>query len=173
MRMSNAMSGSKRPPPQARDPNKPKRPMTGYLLFMQDKFQELKKEHPNATSSELFKMSGPAWSSLDEDERRPFVQEAEILQSRYRAEKAKYESKQGADADHAPAIPSKDEAPPKKSKKTPAAATSATAPPPASEKAPVDKAKEKTRKVAAAEGGDAGAQPKKKKKSKDAKATSD
>ncbi|KAJ2743837.1 FACT complex subunit ssrp1 [Coemansia sp. BCRC 34301] len=175
MRMSNAMGGGgKRPPPHARDPNKPKRPMTGYLLFLQDKIPELKKEHPNATSSELFKLGGPAWTSLDENERRPFMMEAESLQSKYQDDKAKYESSQGTETDHPPVAAAKDETRPKKSKKP-----AITPAPPSVEKVPaekVEKTKEKSRKAAAAaatEGSDAGAQPKKKKKSKDAKSSSD
>ncbi|KAJ2493174.1 hypothetical protein IWW37_000824 [Coemansia sp. RSA 2050] len=170
MRMSNTLSGKRAP--AARDPNRPKRPMTGYLIFMQDKFQELKREHPNTPPKEIVTMGAQAWQNMDEDKRRPFMAQAEALQTKYQGDMAKYESQLGS-ADHASAT---EEAPKKKAKKTMPANEQppVSEKPPISEQPPVVKTKEKKSKSAGTEGGDAAAAlPKKKKKSKDAKPSSE
>ncbi|KAJ2814003.1 non-histone protein [Coemansia furcata] len=155
--MSNTLSGKRTP--AVRDPNRPKRPMTGYLIFIQDKFQELKREHPNSTPKDIVTMGAQAWKSMDEDKRRPFMIQAEALQTKYQGDMAEYESKQGS-VGHAPVV-EETAAPTKKAKKSP---------PPVTEQPPVEKAKEKKSKSIATEGADAaGAPPKKKKKSKDTK----
>ncbi|KAJ2044259.1 High mobility group [Coemansia sp. S155-1] len=160
MRMANSLSGKRSP--AVRDPNKPKRPMTGYLIFLQDKFQELKRQHPDKVPKDIMTMGAEAWKGMDEDKRRPFMIQAEALQTKYQGAMAEYESKQGV-ADHTPAV-EEEVAPPKKAKKTPSV----------SEQPSTGKTKEKKNKSIPTESGDtAAAVPKKKKKSKDVKSSSE
>ncbi|KAJ1997544.1 hypothetical protein H4R26_005794, partial [Coemansia thaxteri] len=96
-RMSNTQS-VKRSSQAQRDPNRPKRPMTAYHLFLQDKFKELKEEDPSSLPTDIVTKIGLAWRELDENRRSGYTAQAEVLQAKYRDVIAQYNSGQGAEA---------------------------------------------------------------------------
>ena len=46
------------------DPNKPKRPLSNYMLFAKDIRPKLKKEHPTMSVVDTMVMIGKKWSAL-------------------------------------------------------------------------------------------------------------
>ena len=74
-----------------KDPNKPKRPKTGYLHFMDD-FRAQRKnavkngEDKSTKIGDVAKDGGAAWAKMSESEKKPY-------EDRYRKEKSEYEEK--------------------------------------------------------------------------------
>ena len=59
-------SGKKR---AKKDPTAPKKPMTAYMLWMQDYRPILKQKNPGASVAEIAKMAGEVWKELDAEEK--------------------------------------------------------------------------------------------------------
>jgi hypothetical protein len=57
-----------------KDPNAPKRAMTAYMLFSQEKRTHIKNEHPTVGFGQVGKLLGEAWAALpDTDKRVPLI----------------------------------------------------------------------------------------------------
>jgi hypothetical protein len=53
-----------------KDPNAPKKSLTDYMLFQQEKRAQVKEDHPDATFGEIGKHLGDMWKRLDEDDKK-------------------------------------------------------------------------------------------------------
>jgi len=91
--------GGRRKRGRKRDPAEPKRAPSAYLLYGQRVREEVKKEHPEAKSSEIMKLIGQKWQKLTDEEKKPFIEEASQLKSKYDEAKASYKSKGRAAAE--------------------------------------------------------------------------
>eukprot|EP00118_Oscarella_pearsei_P009312 m.53348 g.53348 ORF g.53348 m.53348 type:complete len:173 (+) comp34244_c0_seq6:985-1503(+) len=66
--------GKKRKEPSLFNP--PKVPVTGYVHFMNAKREEIRKQHPDLSSIEITRILGTMWTSLAQDEKQKFLEEA-------------------------------------------------------------------------------------------------
>jgi len=53
-----------------KDPNRPKRPMSAFVLFGQDNRDRIKKENPTATFGEVGKLLGEEWKKASDAQKR-------------------------------------------------------------------------------------------------------
>ena len=68
-----------------KDPNKPKRPKTAYLHFMDD-FRAKRKSDGEEKSSKIgdvAKDGGAAWSKLSDEEKQPYMDKYQIEKDEY------------------------------------------------------------------------------------------
>ena len=84
---------------KARDPNRPKKPMTAFLLFSGANRGAIKSKHPDMKVTEISKELGKRWRGSSDKAKSPFVKEAKKLKKNYDKEKAKYDKEK---AKHAP-----------------------------------------------------------------------
>ncbi|ORY85971.1 high mobility group box domain-containing protein [Leucosporidium creatinivorum] len=76
-----------------KDPNAPKRPLSAYMFFSQENRATVKEENPEASFGDLGKLLGAKWKEMDDDEKKPFVKQANDDKARYETEKEAYDSK--------------------------------------------------------------------------------
>ncbi|KNA04843.1 hypothetical protein SOVF_195910 [Spinacia oleracea] len=70
---------------KVKDPNMPKRPMSGYFLFLEDFRKVYKEEHPDSKGvKEVAKEAGAKWKSMTDEEKKPY-------QDKYAELKVEYE----------------------------------------------------------------------------------
>lgn len=62
-----------------RDPDKPKRPLTGFLRFV----AERREKNKDAKATALTKEAGEAWKSMSETQRKPYNDAYELDKARY------------------------------------------------------------------------------------------
>lgn len=72
----------------------PKRSPTSFFLFAKDRRPELKREHPNASVSEIAVKLGNEWSNLKGKKKRNYQEEAARLKSIYDRKKEQWLSRQ-------------------------------------------------------------------------------
>jgi len=78
---------------KSRNPDKPKKPPTSYVLYCSHARPELKEKCPTATFAEFNKMLGEQWSKLPESEKKMFFQKAAALKAEYQTQQAAYKAK--------------------------------------------------------------------------------
>ena len=67
-----------------KDPNKPKRPPSGFLLFCTNKRMELKAQRPDLKAGpEMQAMLGEMWRNISEEEKAPYTAEYAKLKAQY------------------------------------------------------------------------------------------
>lgn len=49
-----------------KDPNAPKKPLSAYMLWLQENRPMIKKKYPGATIGEVGKRAGEMWKALDD-----------------------------------------------------------------------------------------------------------
>ncbi|XP_067637272.1 high mobility group protein 20A [Eurosta solidaginis] len=64
----------------------PKMPLTGYVRYMNDRREILRKEFPTKTAMEHTKMIGEEWQKMTEEKKAPYMKAAEVDKQRYLAE---------------------------------------------------------------------------------------
>jgi len=114
-----------------KDPNAPKRPLTSYFIFMQEKRASLVAAHPDAKAPEIGRLAGEAWKKLTDAQRKPYDEKAAAAKAQYATAMLAYKtgantqveasaSEEASEEEEAPVTE-----PPKKktSKKVPAPAT--------------------------------------------------
>jgi len=74
-----------------KDPLRPKKPKSAYLYFGEATRAELTSSNPGIRIEALSKLIGEEWRKLGEEQKAPYVQQAEADQERYRVEMADYE----------------------------------------------------------------------------------
>ncbi|KAF9480627.1 HMG-box, partial [Pholiota conissans] len=82
-----------------KDPNAPKRALSAYMFFSQDWRERIKNENPDAGFGEVGKLLGAKWKELDEDEKKPYIDQAAKDKERADEEKAAYDNKKGSGDD--------------------------------------------------------------------------
>ncbi|KAI0632820.1 high mobility group box domain-containing protein, partial [Trametes polyzona] len=73
-----------------KDPNAPKRALSAYMFFSQDWRERIKAENPDAGFGEIGKLLGAKWKELDDDEKKPYLDQAAADKVRVEQEKSKY-----------------------------------------------------------------------------------
>jgi len=73
-----------------RDPNAPKQPQNGYMLFANATRSDRKAAHADLKPTDLVKLAASEWRALDDETRQPWLDRAAAEKVRYAAEKAKY-----------------------------------------------------------------------------------
>jgi len=76
-----------------KDPHAPKRALSAYMFFSQDWRERIKTENPDAGFGEVGKLLGAKWKELDEEEKKPYVDQALRDKERADKDKADYEDK--------------------------------------------------------------------------------
>jgi len=80
-------------PRRKRDSDKPKRPLTAYMLFCQEKRAEIKKNNPTVSFGEIGKLLGQAWQQLSPDDRKPYEDSSKEAKAHYLQEMKEYKDK--------------------------------------------------------------------------------
>ena len=76
-----------------KDPTAPKRPMSAFLAFSNKRRAGLKREHPDATNSDLSKMLSKTWKEAPEELKKKYMDEEAQLRATYKVEMAKWRKK--------------------------------------------------------------------------------
>ncbi|KAJ2136427.1 Non-histone chromosomal protein 6 [Coemansia sp. RSA 678] len=71
-----------------KDPSAPKRALSAYMFFSQDKRPTVQEENPGVSFGTIGKLLGERWKGLDDTGRKPYMALAEKDKARYEAEKA-------------------------------------------------------------------------------------
>ncbi|KDQ54550.1 hypothetical protein JAAARDRAFT_49184 [Jaapia argillacea MUCL 33604] len=79
-----------------KDPNAPKRALSAYMFFSSDWRERIKAENPDAGFGEVGKLLGAKWKEMDDEEKKPYVEQAAKDKERAEEEKAAYENKKDA-----------------------------------------------------------------------------
>ena len=69
----------------------PKRPLSSYTHFRNDRLEGLRKESPDVPSKEIYKKLASEWSQLGQEERQKYVERANLDKKRYRHEFLEYQ----------------------------------------------------------------------------------
>jgi len=88
-----AADKEKAPRKTKKDKNAPKRALSAYMFFSQDWRERVKAENPDASFGEIGKLLGTKWKELDEEEKKPYVEQAEQDKERAEREKKAYDNK--------------------------------------------------------------------------------
>lgn len=72
-------------------PHAPKHPKSAYLYFAQDNRDKLKEAFPGKGFTEIAKILGQQWRSLDPETRKRYTERAELDKVRYKEEKDRFE----------------------------------------------------------------------------------
>lgn len=67
-----------------KDPNAPKRPLSAYMLWLQDSRESIKKSLPGATIPELGREAGRQWQALGEAKKKPYQERAAKATEEYK-----------------------------------------------------------------------------------------
>lgn len=67
-----------------KDPSAPKRPMSAFLYFSQDKRRKIKDENPTLKNTEVSRILGDLWRNASEEEKKPHVDREKIERDKYK-----------------------------------------------------------------------------------------
>ncbi len=76
-----------------KDKDAPKRPLSAYFFYIQERREALKKEKPSLDNKELIRTMGEEWNKLSDEEKKPYSKMAENDKKRYQDELKAYEKK--------------------------------------------------------------------------------
>lgn len=69
-----------------KNPDAPKRAMSGFLFFSQIRRPQLKSEYPELKNTDISKLLGQQWKEMDEETKSPYVTKENSDRNRYREE---------------------------------------------------------------------------------------
>merc|ERR1719461_1990959 len=72
-----------------KDENAPKRPMSGYFIFLNEKRESLVKQGLSIT--EVSKKGSEMWNALPENKKKPYTDKAEKAKEKYEKDLEKYQ----------------------------------------------------------------------------------
>ncbi|RPD60815.1 hypothetical protein L226DRAFT_533002 [Lentinus tigrinus ALCF2SS1-7] len=81
-----------------KDPKAPKRALSAYMFFSQDWRERIKAENPDAGFGEIGKLLGAKWKELDDEEKKPYLDQAAADKARAEKEKDEYDGKKADSA---------------------------------------------------------------------------
>lgn len=73
---------------KVKDPNQPKKPLTGYFLFLADFREQHRGE--DIQNKDLLKMAGERWREMSDSEKLPYEQRSQGEQKKYESAMAAY-----------------------------------------------------------------------------------
>ena len=73
------------------DKKEPKKALSPFALYNQERIRSLKKEKPELQNNEIIKIISEEWKALSEEKRKPYIEKAEADKKRYEAEKKAYD----------------------------------------------------------------------------------
>ena len=76
-----------------KDKDAPKRALSAYFFYNQERRDSLKKEKPELNNKEIIKKMSEEWNALSDEKKKPYVEKAEADKKRYEAEKKAYDAK--------------------------------------------------------------------------------
>ena len=76
---------------KAKDPNRPKRPLTAFMRYSSFRRPLIKEQHKDKSMIEISKIIGQEWKLLPENKKRPFHDEAAKDHETYRLAKEAYD----------------------------------------------------------------------------------
>ncbi|KAK1797061.1 hypothetical protein P4O66_008457 [Electrophorus voltai] len=76
-----------------KDPNAPKRPLSGFFIFCSEHRPKIKAQYPNLGIGEVAKKLGEMWNSLTDANKQPYLMKANKLKDKYQQDIADYKSK--------------------------------------------------------------------------------
>ncbi|KXS14730.1 SSrecog-domain-containing protein [Gonapodya prolifera JEL478] len=85
-------------PRKKKDPNEPKKPLAAFMIFSNDKREQVKKDNPEAGFGEIGRLLGNLWKEMTIEDKKPYNDRAGEAKARYLKEKAAYDAKQRASA---------------------------------------------------------------------------
>ncbi|KAJ3288646.1 Non-histone chromosomal protein 6 [Borealophlyctis nickersoniae] len=91
-------SDSKRKTRAKKDPNAPKKPLSGFIIFSNENRQRIKEENPSAEFRDMGRLLGAAWKELSDAEKEVYNKKKEEDKKRYEREVAAYQKSGGAAA---------------------------------------------------------------------------
>jgi len=91
-----AEKSEKAPRKTKKDPKAPKRALSAYMFFSSDWRERIRAENPEAGFGEIGKLLGAKWKELDEEEKKPYVEQAAKDKERAEEEKTAYDNKKNS-----------------------------------------------------------------------------
>jgi len=79
-----------------KDPNAPKRPVSGYMLWLNDVRSQLKEDNPGLKITELSKVAGQKWRSLSSSVKAKYEEKYNESKSEYQKKLAEYKRSGGS-----------------------------------------------------------------------------
>ncbi|XP_025107401.1 high mobility group protein B2-like [Pomacea canaliculata] len=76
------------------DPNKPKRPMTAYFIFLGDFRTKMKNR--GVDHKEILRLAGEEWRNMSAEQKKPYEKRSVDAGKKYESEMAEYRKTQGA-----------------------------------------------------------------------------
>ena len=76
-----------------KDKDAPKRAISAFFFYNQERREKLKKEKPELDNKEIIKTMSAEWNALSDEKKKPYVEKAEADKKRYEAEKKAYDAK--------------------------------------------------------------------------------
>jgi hypothetical protein len=73
-----------------KDPNAPKKPLPGFMLYLNDNRSRIKQEHPGITVTETSKVGGKEWKTVKPAIKKKYQDLADLDKERYEKEMANY-----------------------------------------------------------------------------------
>jgi len=94
-----------RKPRKEKDPDAPKHPSSGYVLYCSSIRKELMQENPDLTFADIGKVMGERYKALTDEEKRPFLEQAKELREKYNVAHAEYEARKKTQEAERPSFP--------------------------------------------------------------------
>jgi ABC-type transporter MlaC component len=66
-----------------KDPNMPKKPKSGYMFFCDEHRRVVMTKNKSAKMGEISKILGNMWKKMDEEEKKPYMDQAEEAKEEY------------------------------------------------------------------------------------------
>jgi hypothetical protein len=86
-----AQAQLKRPP---KDPNAPRRPMSAFLAFSNQRRGALKRANPSMTNADLSKTLSQIWKELPTELKKEYIDREALLRAQYKVDKAVWQKSQ-------------------------------------------------------------------------------
>ncbi|XP_042509917.1 FACT complex subunit SSRP1 [Macadamia integrifolia] len=80
----------KRKPKKKKDPNMPKRAMSGFMYFSQMERENIRKDNPGIPFTDVARVLGERWKKMTAEEKDPYEAKARVDQKRYKDAMADY-----------------------------------------------------------------------------------
>lgn len=78
------------------DPNKPKMPISTYILFSLDIREKIKSENPEMDNKQIMSESGARWKAITDEEKKPYMERVAAAKAQYAIDLEAYNASDGA-----------------------------------------------------------------------------